>query len=205
MEVLGVYAFYHPHVGYLQGMNYLCENILKMTRNTYEVYSIFEFMMNQRYQNMYTGKFDGLKIKIYQMMKVLQRQNSKLYNHFQSQKIEGEHFLLSWAITLWGEMSGDMCWILWDGFMVKGWKWWIKTCLWLLRNLQADLLNMNFQEIMKCFSDLANSLLGMNLAELEAFGIDKHKIKAAIDSIHVQSDILRDIQKEYEMKINTVN
>lgn len=73
MEVLGVYAFYHPHVGYLQGMNYLCENILKMTRNTYEVYSIFEFMMNQRYQNMYTGKFDGLKIKIYQMMKVLQR------------------------------------------------------------------------------------------------------------------------------------
>ncbi len=24
MEVLGVYAFYHPDVGYLQGMNYMC-------------------------------------------------------------------------------------------------------------------------------------------------------------------------------------
>ena len=41
MEILGVYAFYHQDVGYLQGMNYLCENILKLTTNTYDVYYIF--------------------------------------------------------------------------------------------------------------------------------------------------------------------
>lgn len=41
MEALGVYAFYHPDVGYLQGMNYLCENILKITHKTYDVYFIF--------------------------------------------------------------------------------------------------------------------------------------------------------------------
>jgi len=73
MEVLGVYAFYYSHAGYLQGMNYLCENILKMTTNTFEVYSIFESLVNHHYSNMYTGKFDGLKIKIYQMMRILQR------------------------------------------------------------------------------------------------------------------------------------
>lgn len=68
-------------MGYLQGMNYLCENILKMTHNTYHVYFIFEHLMNNHFSNMYTGKFDGLKIKIYQMMRILQRENPNLYNH----------------------------------------------------------------------------------------------------------------------------
>lgn len=38
---------------------------------------------------MYTGKFDGLKMKIYQMMRIIQKENPILYNHFQTEKIEG--------------------------------------------------------------------------------------------------------------------
>jgi len=41
IEVLKAFAYYHPENGYLQGMNYLCENILKLTDNTYICYSIF--------------------------------------------------------------------------------------------------------------------------------------------------------------------
>ncbi len=52
---------------------------------------------------------------------------------------------------------------------------------------------MNFEEIMKCFSDLANSFFSMKLSELTFFGIDKQKIKQEIDSIHIESDILKDI------------
>lgn len=69
------YAFYHPEVGYLQGMNYLCENILKLTDNVFDVYSIFEHLMNNQYYGMYIGAFEGLKLKIYQFMRILERQN----------------------------------------------------------------------------------------------------------------------------------
>jgi len=48
---------------------------------------------------------------------------------------------------------------------------------------------------MKCFSDLSNTLFCMNLNELGSFGIDKQKIKKEIDSIHIESDILKDIEK----------
>jgi hypothetical protein len=48
---------------------------------------------------------------------------------------------------------------------------------------------------MKCFSDLGNSLLSMNLNELGAFGIDKDRIKKEINSIHIESDIMKDIEK----------
>ena len=44
--------------------------------------------------------------------------------------------MLSWAITLWGEMSGDLCMILWDGFLVEGWTWWFKMILWLMKVLE---------------------------------------------------------------------
>ncbi len=44
---------------------------------------------------------------------------------------------------------------------------------------------MNFEEIMKCFSDLGSSLFCLNLNELGAFGIDKNRIKKEINSIHI--------------------
>lgn len=87
-------------------MNYLCENILKLTNNTYEVYTIFEYIMNNQYYRLYLGTFEGLKLKMYQFMRILECDRPELYAHLQNEKLEGEHFLLAWAITLWGEMSG---------------------------------------------------------------------------------------------------
>lgn len=55
-----------------------------------------------------------------------------------------------------------MCWVLWDGFICKGWKWWFKTMLWLINVLEPELINMNFEEMMKCFSELNAGLLNMN-------------------------------------------
>lgn len=119
--------------------------------------------MNNPFYGMYSANFDGLRTKIYQFMRIVQIEKPKLYEHFQTEKLEGEHFILPWAITLWGEMSGDLCWVLWDGFICKGWKWWFKTMLWLLNILQPDLLVMNFEQMMKCFSELSTGLLNMNL------------------------------------------
>jgi len=58
--------------------------------------------MNNQYYGMYTGNFDGLKLRIYQFMRMLEREIPDLFDHLRAEKIEGEHFLLSWTITLWG-------------------------------------------------------------------------------------------------------
>jgi hypothetical protein len=51
---------------------------------------------------------------------------------------------------------------MWDGFLCKGWKWWMKVGLWLLGILEPELMKMNFEGMMKCFSELSTGLLSMN-------------------------------------------
>lgn len=38
---------------------------------------------------MYTSNFDGLRTKIYQFMRIVQMEKNKLYEHFQTEKLEG--------------------------------------------------------------------------------------------------------------------
>jgi len=42
-----------------------------LTDDTFIVYTIFEHLMNNQYYGIYTGNFDGLKLKIYQFMRLL--------------------------------------------------------------------------------------------------------------------------------------
>lgn len=65
-------------------MNYLCENILKLTDEKYEAYKIFEYLMNNPFYGMYSANFDGLRTKIYQFMRIVQIEKPKLYDHFQT-------------------------------------------------------------------------------------------------------------------------
>jgi hypothetical protein len=41
-------------------------------------------------------------------------------------------------------MTGDLCWVLWDGFLVEGWAWWFKTLLWVMKVLEGELMKMGF-------------------------------------------------------------
>lgn len=40
--------------------------------------------MNNPFEGMYSSNFDGLKTKIYQFMRIVQREKPKLYDHFQT-------------------------------------------------------------------------------------------------------------------------
>ena len=63
-------------------MNYLCENILKLTDDEFVVYRIFEYLMTYPFYGMFNANFDGLKSKIYQFMRIVEREKPKLYSHF---------------------------------------------------------------------------------------------------------------------------
>jgi uncharacterized protein YqiB (DUF1249 family) len=41
---------------------------------------------------------------VYQLSRLMERYLPKLYKHFENEKVEIEHFLVPWIVTLWGEM-----------------------------------------------------------------------------------------------------
>lgn len=144
-DMLMAFSFYNQKIGYLQGMNYIGENILKLNMSPQSSYCMLEYLLRKHFSLLFSANLDNLKVKLYQFMRLLERYLPNLYKHLENQKIESEHFLVPWIITLWGEMEGDIVWLMWDGFLIDGWKWWAKMCLWLLSIFEADLLQMNFE------------------------------------------------------------
>ena len=63
--------------------------------------------------------------------------------------------------------------------------------LWLMKVLQPELTSMNFEEIMKCFSDLPSSLFSYSLEELNDYGINKNTMKSDIDKFIVEKEVLQ--------------
>jgi len=105
---------------------------------------------------------------------------------------------VSWIVTLWGEMEGDIVWILWDGFLIEGWKWWAKVCLWLLGIFEPDLLEMTFEDILKFFSDLANnSFFKCRFNDYLVYAISPLKIKEEIRAIPLTNRMLELLESEY--------
>lgn len=89
---------------------------------------------------MFSKNFDLMRLRFYQFGRVMELYHPRLFKHFENEKIEAEHYLVAWIMTLWGEQQGDIVWILWDGFLLDGWKWWMQIGLWILEVNFDDLL-----------------------------------------------------------------
>lgn len=72
---------------------------------------------------------------------------------------------------------------MWDGFIIDGWKWWFKVILWLMRMLEPEIMKMNFEQIMKCFSDLQSTLFSASRKQMVDYGIDERKVRQEINKV----------------------
>ena len=113
-------------------MHCLCEHLFHISSESHEVYGMFETLMEVYFVDNFKLSFEKLKLRIYQYSRILEINYPKLAGHFLREGLEAEHYIFPWAVTLWGDKQGDIVDILWDGFVVDGWKWWIKVCVWLV-------------------------------------------------------------------------
>ena len=135
-------------------MNYIVEHLLKLTTKPHYVYKIFEHLMRTHYYHYYDNNFALIRLRIYQLIRLIEIYIPELARHFEKEKIEGEYFLLPWAITLWGEYQGELAWVMSDGFVIDGWLWWMKVCLWVMNEKKEEFLQKGFESIMKFFTEL---------------------------------------------------
>lgn len=70
-NMLLIFSYYNSEIGYVQGMNYQGEHILKLTSEVNISYSLFEFILTNYYSGIFGEDFDGLKLKFYQFGRLL--------------------------------------------------------------------------------------------------------------------------------------
>lgn len=87
--MLLAFSYYNSSIGYVQGMNYQGEHILKLTTDKTASYAIFEYLLTQNYTGIFGEDFDGLKLKFYQFGRLLERNLPQLAKHFFEEKVEG--------------------------------------------------------------------------------------------------------------------
>lgn len=99
--------------------------------------------------------------------------------------------MVPWAVTLWGEMPGEVVWVLWDGFVLEGWSWWFKACIWVMGIFEADLIDMPFDDILRFFCGASqNEFFRCSLRDFQTYGIKGEDIKREVRSIHVTDRML---------------
>jgi hypothetical protein len=79
--MLTVFAFYNEKIGYVQGMNYIGESVLKLSLPPQSSYCVLEYLLRTYFSSLFHGQLDNLKVKIYQFSRLMEKYLPNLHKH----------------------------------------------------------------------------------------------------------------------------
>jgi hypothetical protein len=82
-----VFSFYNDKIGYLQGMNYIGETILKLPLPSESAYCMLEYMLRRYFSTLFIGNLENLRLKVYQLSRLMARHLPSLSKHFDNEKV----------------------------------------------------------------------------------------------------------------------
>ena len=153
-EVLKVFSFSNGGLGYISGMSFITKMILKLTDNnkikTYIILkNIFE---NQNIKDFYNNNYKNVLDKF----KLLFKENMPLlFQHFEKNKIQSEHFIIKWLISLFTfEFDENIAEYIFKIFIYKNdFDIYIYAILSIFMIYENELLSKNNEELISlCFS-----------------------------------------------------
>lgn len=98
--LLRAYAYYHPEIGYCQGMNYIAGYLYIKSKDEEVAFRMFNYLMEKRFKELFANQFEVLKLKLYQFQRLLGIFHPEISDHFKRQGITPECYIVSWIITI---------------------------------------------------------------------------------------------------------
>ena len=153
-EVLKVFSSSNGGLGYISGMSFITKMILKLTDNnkikTYIILkNIFE---NQNIKDFYNNNYKNVLDKF----KLLFKENMPLlFQHFEKNKIQSEHFILKWLKPLFSfEFDENIAEYIFKIFIYKNdFDIYIYAILSIFMIYENEFLSKNNEELISlCFS-----------------------------------------------------
>ena len=192
-NILLVYSFYNPEIGYCQGMNYIAGTIYSQFQDEEKSFK-FMVALIEKYKmtELFTRDLPKLKQFFYQLDRIIGIELPELHQLFKQISIGSGHFSASWFITLFAshlQFRPILLSRLWDLFLLDGWKTIFKAAVVILKQLSSELINATFEDIMFALGGIQG-----NNPVIDVFDED---FITRVNEVNITNSLLNDIEAEY--------
>jgi len=191
-NVLKAFSLYNNQVEYVQGCNFLTGVLLTLLDEETSFWVLVELMNNYSFQGMFADGFPHLKKCLFIYEKLFQKLEPELWEHFQQEGVETTSYTIKWFMTLFAcALPLPAVLIIWDWFLLKGWRFVIKICFGILRFFKEQLMNADFITIL----NLLKSVESMSEKD------PNFLVRLAFE-VKVPDPLYQKIKREYELTFN---
>jgi len=159
LNILRAYALYNKSVGYCQGMSFIVELIISMTKDEALTFSILAGVIERlSLKDIYGERMDLLHKEFYRLRKLLEIHLPNLQEYLRIMGLPPGLYSTSWMITLFtstvedgidGKILNPFLLTAWDHFIALRWKGIYKVIVFLMEKLEKRLIELNTTEILQ--------------------------------------------------------
>ncbi|XP_076260530.1 GTPase activating protein and centrosome-associated isoform X4 [Rhynchophorus ferrugineus] len=151
-RVSKAYAVYDSEVGYCQGLSFLAATLLLHMPEEQAFCVLVKLMYDYKLRDLYKDGFDNLYLRLYQLNRLMEEQLNPLWNHFMEHRVETHMFASQWFLTLFtARFPLYFVFNIIDVFLLQGIDTLFQMALALLMACKKDLLQQDFEGILKYF------------------------------------------------------
>ncbi len=193
----------YPHIGYCQGMNFICQFLLEATKDEEKAFNIFSAILKKtKYGELIIDDFSLMKKYFYVFERLISLYLPELSTLLKQNNVLPSYYISPWFITLFThsfiENQTKILLLIFDLFILDGWICVIKIGLMLLKHYQRILMEMNFEELL-------NFLINDLKEKYDFFNNNNYeKFLEMYQDIKIPKGLVSNIENEYELekKIN---
>ncbi|XP_014284415.1 rab GTPase-activating protein 1 isoform X1 [Halyomorpha halys] len=146
------YAVHDTEVGYCQGLSFLAATLLLHMPEEQAFCVLLKVMYDYGLRELYKDGFECLRLRLYQLNRLMEEQLPQLYHHFQEKGVESHMFASQWFLTLYtARFPLYFVFHIIDVFLLQGTDTLFQVALALLTMCKKDLLQLDFESILKYF------------------------------------------------------
>ncbi|XP_060525757.1 rab GTPase-activating protein 1-like isoform X2 [Cylas formicarius] len=151
-RVSKAYAVHDLEVGYCQGLSFLAATLLLHMPEEQAFCVLVRLMYDYGLRDLYKDGFDNLYLRLHQLNRLMEEHLNPLYAHFEEHRIETHMFASQWFLTLFtARFPLYFVFRIIDVFLLQGIDTLFQMALALLMWCKRDLLQLDFEGILKYF------------------------------------------------------
>ena len=198
-NILFCLVYIYPNIGYCQGMNFICQFLLDVTKNEEISFDIFSAILGKtKYGNLIIDEFSLMKKYFYVFERLINLYLPELSILLKQNNVLPSYYISPWFITLFThsfvENQVKVLLRIFDLFILDGWITIIKIGLMLLKHYQKVLMEMNFEELL-------NFLINDLKEKYDFFNNNNYeKFMELYQDIKIPKGLVSNIENEYELE-----